>query len=522
MEYRTSPNKNVFIYDFFLKNLRPYFWISALSFLLYSKALSFGYSYLDDNVLILNSHQFISKLSNIFETFRIPDIVSKHSYYRPLLTVSLILDAQFGGKELFFYHLSNVIFHIIASSLVFKLLTKMGYSRGVSLFFGLVFCSHPALANPVVWIPGRADVILAIFSLGAFIFFLDFLKTQNRLAFLGHLVFFSLALLSRENALAIPIVCVCYLLLIEKERTFSLRQGFLAAGWALVILLWFFLREAVLTEQLHYSVVNAAKSLFMGIPALVQYFGKAVFPFNLSVLPNIKDTTFVWGLSALFLLVFALLFSKDKRTRFIIFGAIWFLIFLSLCFIKPSADVSANFLEHRLYPAFFGLVLVFLEIDFIKRLEFRRPAAVFIGALFLLFFSGITFTYSENYRDRIKFWNNAVKTSPQSPLAHKNLGAMYYLDGLMDKAETEYKKSLQLNPMEPMVHNNLGLIYAKRGKLNEAEAEYKKEITINPEYDDVYFNLGLLYYGQGKTKEAERLWRKTLQINPDYPGIRYN
>lgn len=517
----------VFVDRLFLGKYRPYFWILAMGFLLYFKALSFDFSYLDDNVLIINNHQFISEFSNILEVFRNPDPVSKHSYYRPLLMVSLILDAQSGGQGLFFYHLSNIIFHIIASSLVFKLLTKMGHSRKLSLFFGLMFCAHPALTNPVVWIPGRADVLLAIFSLAAFAFFLDFLKSQNWPAFFGHLFFFSMALLSRENALALPIACTCYFLFVKKEKKFSSKPIFLAAGWILVILLWFFLRMSVLTEPSHYSIINAAKSLALGIPALVQYFGKAVFPFNLSVLPIIQDTGFIWGFSALFLSVFVLLFSKEKRIGFIIFGAGWFFAFLALCFIKPSIDTTANFLEHRLYPGLFGIFIIFLEMDFVKKMDFCKPAspkrgeraAGLTGVLFFLSFSIISFIYSENYRDRIKFWNNAVESSPHSPLAHRNLGAIYYLDGLLDDAEAEYKKSLRLNPQEPMAHNNLGLIYAKRGMLKDAEEEYKKEIIVNPWYDDVYFNWGLLCYTQGRIKEAEILWKKTLQINPSYHGF---
>ncbi|MFA5936903.1 MAG: tetratricopeptide repeat protein, partial [Candidatus Paceibacterota bacterium] len=163
-----------------------------------------------------------------------------------------------------------------------------------------------------------------------------------------------------------------------------------------------------------------------------------------------------------------------------------------------------------------GIFIFFLETDFVGKIDFKnKKTLILIGGLIFLF-SIITIVHSGNFSNKLSFWENAAKTSPNHPLAHRNLGAMQYLNKDMENAEKESKIALELNPEEQMAHNNLGLIYANQGKLKEAEEEYKKELENNPYYDNAYFNLGLLYWQEKKYSDAEINWKKTLEINPNY------
>ena len=65
-------------------------------------------------------------------------------------------------------------------------------------------------------------------------------------------------------------------------------------------------------------------------PAVVQFVGKALFPLNLSVFPIIQDTSMVYGVCAITLIVFALTLSKRKRYNYIFFGSLWMISFLLL------------------------------------------------------------------------------------------------------------------------------------------------------------------------------------------------
>jgi protein O-GlcNAc transferase len=163
-----------------------------------------------------------------------------------------------------------------------------------------------------------------------------------------------------------------------------------------------------------------------------------------------------------------------------------------------------------------GFIILLLEMDLIRKNIDLHKKGLAISVLVVVAFSAMTFIHSGNFSDRISFWESAVRTSPRHPLAHRNLGAMYYLDGIPGKAEVEYKRALELNPYEPMVHNNLALIYMNANRFKESESEFQIEIIINPTYDNAYCNLGLLYYKEGRFREAEAQWKRTLEINPDF------
>jgi hypothetical protein len=431
-------------------------------------------------------------------------------------------DAIIGGPEPFMYHVTNILIHLIASCLVYKLLRTLTYAKDTSFFVSLIFVVHPALTQAVAWIPGRNDSLMTIFVLASFITFIQYVQSKKVLQYVFCLIFFTCALFTKETALVIPIIFFLYLFangFMTKRIVMGVGSGFLVSGICWAILRHFALKNPIpmTTQDMIQSVVNNA-------PASIQLLGKSLFPFNLSVLPIIQDTTFVWGLVAttvvIALLIVEFIFYHESRRKHLLmmgFGLIWFFIFLFPSFIRPNPTVIADFIEHRLYLPIIGLIIFLMESQIALLLE-RIPGDIRygIGIILILLFSVITLVHSSNFANRLIFWRNAAETSPHSPLAQRNLGAMYFLEKEYGLAETYFKKSLALNKDEQMAHNNLGLIYMNQGKFVQAEREYRQELTVNPEYDNVHFNLGLLYYRMGRTQDAVQLWRQTLQINPEY------
>ena len=494
----------------FLKSWRPYLWIVLAGFLLYFKTLFYDLTYLDDNVWVLDYQWFLKNFSNSLQVFRRPDIVSG-LFYRPLLNLSFIISAQMSGSSPFAYHLTNILIHLLAASLFFSLLNKLNYSRELSFLSSLIFTVHPVLTQAVVWIPGRTDSLLGVFVLTSFIFFLNFLKTKIGKYYMGHLFFLFFALLTKETAIALPLICFLYLQLIFKRKASSLSQKIFMIPWFIILSVWLMIRQTVLTQGHDTNVFLAVQSVFLNLPAIISYIGKIILPFNLSVLPILRDITPAYGLVAMVLLVVLLVLSRNKRLPYVLFGISWFFLFL-----LPSLVFSFLKHEYRVYLPMMGCMMVLLETDGIKHLVAQRKKMFTFGVIVLGFFSVMTFRYSDRFQNRLTFWESAIKTSPHSPLAHRNRGAMYHLEKQLDQAEAEYKKSLELNFHEPMVHNNLGLIYMDRDMYKEAEEEYKLEIAINPLYDNVYYNFGLLCYREGRFDKAVDLWKKTLVLNPEY------
>ena len=501
----------------FLESWRPYLWMAAVIAALYAKSLSFGYTFLDDNVLILKNYDFLKDMAHIVPAF-VQKVFAKSylPYYRPLLTVSFMLDAQIGGTSLVFYHMTNILFHIAASCLVFVFLMRLGYNRLPSFLLGMIFAVHPVLSQGVAWIPGRNDTIMAVFLLASFIALITMLRTGRVAYYIGHLAFFLLAIFTKETALVLIPVSLLYLYLVAKERIFSRNIIVLAAGWAAGLFLWYSLRQIAVRGSMDINIVDASAVLLTYLPAGIQFMGKIFFPVNLSVFPIMQDTTYLYGVIAIAVLFLAILFTKQKRYNYIVFGLSWAILFILPSLMRANYRISADFIEHRVYVPMIGLFIVLLETDLIRKM--RRPVMIGAATFAIIACAFITFTHIDNFRDKFAFWSNAVATSPNSPFAHMAMGNIDYDSNRIEEAADEYRKALAIDPLEPGSLFGLGEVYLKKGMLKEAELEFRKTLAVYPFYDNAYLELGVLYYKQGKFSEAERAWIRAIQLDPDNVG----
>ena len=139
---------------------------------LHARTIGFGFSYLDDDALILEQQATLTEPSAVWRAFARPYFQSSgrdHAYYRPLVTASFALDAAWSGSHPRGYHLTNILLAALGAGLLFRLLLGFGYGPGVALFGGLLYAVHPALTETVAWIPGRNDSLLVVFALAAWL-----------------------------------------------------------------------------------------------------------------------------------------------------------------------------------------------------------------------------------------------------------------------------------------------------------------------------------------------------------------
>jgi tetratricopeptide (TPR) repeat protein len=471
-------------------------------------------------VLILDNLFYLEKISNFFRSFTLEVFHVLHSsasYYRPMLTISYMLDAVFSGENPFLYHLDSILVHIAVGLLLFVFLKKLKIRENLAFIFAMIFAVHPVLSQAVGWIPGRNDSLLALFCLACFIFFIDFLKKQKIKYLWLSSLFLLLAYFTKESALLLPILMIVYAVLLTDKKSLMQNIWGIILVWILVFVPWLYLRSiALLSGGAQYPLIHSLQIVFNNSPAILLYLGKVLIPVNLTVLPTLQDSTLVYGIVSLGIIVILLIASKQKRYNYLFFGLLWFFAFLLPSFLRPGSDYVADFLEHRLYVPIIGLFVILGEIDWLKNINLKKKVYFWPLVFVIIGLSVVNIIHSRKFSNRLVFWQDAVKHSPHHPLAHKNLGAMYYLDGNLDKAEEEFIKSVELNPTEPMIHNNLGLIYYRKGDYQDAEAQYKKELEINPYYDNALLNLGLLYYAEGKKDQARDIWLETIQVNPDH------
>ncbi len=162
--------------------------------------------------------------------------VSEVRYFRPLVTVSMALDLRLWGGSAFGCHCTNLILHLLASLIVYRIARQLLRDRNVAIAASMLFALHPIHAGAVQWISGRSDVIMSIFYLGALTLYLDLrlahvedaaaaapgpsvsVPSVTGASACRHwakavlaLAFFGAALLSKESAISLP----CLVLAVE-------------------------------------------------------------------------------------------------------------------------------------------------------------------------------------------------------------------------------------------------------------------------------------------------------------------
>jgi len=127
----------------------------------------------------------------------------QRSPYRPVTSLSLWMNWVAGGDGPVAFHAVNVLLHVLASTLVVRLLLALGCGAMGALVGGALFAVHPIHVEAVANLVGRADVLATIFSLLAALAWLSpRLGSAARAASVA--VAYAFALGSKEIAVVLP------------------------------------------------------------------------------------------------------------------------------------------------------------------------------------------------------------------------------------------------------------------------------------------------------------------------------
>ncbi len=508
--------KNTYNYQLLLIGLL----VSAL----YVRTTHFDFVGLDDNILIKANYKYIKNIGNFFsafshDVFYNPTSPSSSSgfYYRPLVTVSLMIDAQFSNQNPGFYHFTNILIHLFCCLLLVRFLLVYGYSSQLAFLGGLILAVHPMLSQAVGWIPGRNDSMLTLCILASLIFYKNYVDTGNTKRLFLHLLFFLSALFTKETAIFLPIVSFFWYFLIhlpqDKIQVKFREKNFVRtlAGYLVIGLIWFFMRKHVVAAtQADLSPAHLLQTFISNFPVYFQLLQKMIFPYNLSIMSVAADTNYLIALPLIALVILLLVFSKGKSKAALLWGFAWFNVFLLPSFLVP---ILTGF-EHRAYLPMIGFLLMLFEIDFMKNLDFRKKPALVAVIAAILIFSLVNTSQTGAFANNFRFWEKASENSPHSALAKLNYGAALVQQGRKEDALRTYWEGLKINPNEPMIHNNIAVVYTGVQQFDSAKKEFAEEIRVNPAYADAYYNLGVTYEKLRDTAQMISNWQKALEINP--------
>ncbi len=91
----------------------------------------------------------------------------------------------------------------------------------------------------------------------------------------------------------------------------------------------------------------------------------------------------------------------------------------------------------------------------------------------------------------------------------------------MDKALSEYKKAQMANSDRPESYMNLGLLEIRLGNFLKAETYYKKALELDPKFVNGYINLADLYRLQQRDNDVESMLSEAKQIAADNAAVHH-
>ena len=97
---------------------------------------------------------------------------------------------------------------------------------------------------------------------------------------------------------------------------------------------------------------------------------------------------------------------------------------------------------------------------------------------------------------------------------HYSLGVNYALERNLDKAISEYKKTLSIEHNSPYLMAELATLYIRKGKVTTAVELLEKSLIYNPGYADTHLILGSLYLNLKEHNNAIKEFEKVIALAP--------
>ncbi len=489
-------------------------------FITYGHTLGFKLGKLDETNIILDNIRFISDFKNLKEAFLTNPFFNKGGdFYRPLQNISLMIDANLSGENGWAYYLSNILIHIITCSLIYYMLTLFGKNREIALLLTLIFAVHPLFVQTVAWAPSRGDLLLGMFGIASFIFFILYIRNRSISFLILNILAFGMALLSKETAVIIPVICFLYYFFIEKGKGISLKGLIITAvSYLSLFALFIYIRKEIVG-------IVVEKGQFGLFPFLVhlrtipEFISKFFLPFDLGPMPAFNLLSTISGLLILSLLIFVLIRNHGGSWKVLLFGLIWFLLFIipAIMYINKYGAAACDYMEHRAYLPLVG-ILIFVYVFLSNTQNIYKNKTILI-VLFLIVpvFAFYTNGYSKNYKTPLSYYKLAVDTNPVSAIAYFNLGTTSMNFGNDYRGPIkDFNQAIKLLPDYAPSYNNRGYCKEKLNDIEGALTDYRKASLVRRDWPVPHVNIATVKRNLGLYQEAILEYDTVLTLSPSF------
>ncbi len=477
--------------------------------------------------------------------------------WHPLTWISHMLDVQLFGLQPRWHHLTNLLFHLANTLLLFFVLHRMTKARWKSAFVAALFALHPLHVQTVAWVAERKDVLSAFFwmlTMAAYCFYVECPKLQR---YLLVAIFFVLGLMAKPMLVTLPFVLLLLdywplqrfrkMLLDQKisitttmpvtrdeqqgissekpaEGQAILSEKPVDAGsqWALMRpLLWekiplFGLAALAslvtyIVQQKGGAVVSFEKSplgvrIANTFVSYITYMGKTIWPVDLVVFyPRLAllPTEQVVGAAFLLIAVTITVIAKAGRIPYAMVGWLWYIgtLIPVIGIVQVGLQASAD--RYTYLPLIGLFIMAAWGIpELIKNWRFKKEVLFTSSMVVLLCFYIVTWTQVLYWQNSISLYDHALNVTENNYIIYCNRG-LTYMD-LRDyrRAITDFDKAIEINPKFKQAYNHRGLAYTTLRNYRQAIMDFDKAIEIDPKFSEVYINRGYAHKLLGDDRQA--------------------
>jgi tetratricopeptide (TPR) repeat protein len=511
--------------------------IILVSFAVYSNTLRNNFVF-DDIPNVLENH-WIKDIRNVQEVF------STHlagfnngystSYYRPAIQLIYMFNYRVFGLAPWGFHFINILLHAAVSVVVFLIASRIFIAQqkspfllSIPLLVASLFSTHPIHTEAVSWVAGVMDLSFTFFYLLSLYFYICSCDDRPfRGALFFSVVMFFLSSLCKEPALTLPFLLFAY-------DGFFRNKGASATVYIKRYVPYIFVSAAYLLMRFAaikgiapskgFHELNTYQYVINVFTLFIDYMKKLVLPLELSALHPFSPVSSIFEPKCLFSIFLTIVIGilafwlRNKKT--VLFGFSLIVIPLLPALYIPGIAGESAFAERYLYLPSVGFVLIlgYLYECGLKRAGTKAALLAVVPILLIAIYSIGTVERNKAWKDSYSLWEDVVKKSPQSAVAHEYFGYALYSQGRLDEAIEQYRIALSLNPQRVDSRINLGVAYALKGWTDQAIAQYKAGLTLRPGDADGHMNLGLAFLAKEQVEDAIGECSLALNINPNSAG----
>jgi len=512
-----------------------------------------------DDLLIIHGNPFFTTRQDP-RALLSPDYftVSRQGSYRPMVTLTYMIDGALWGGGPFGFHLTNLLLHAANVLLLFELARRFGARTWGAFLGALLFAVHPAFTEVIAFPNYREDLLVLLFSLAS-LWVLDrgtmgpsghgiedqnpvtndrIPNTKYRIPYsLLSALFYLFALLSKESGLGLLLFLFLFVRLYRPGYGLRITHHVSRlAPHLIVTVLYLILRFAVYGTssevQAPYVGGSFILNAFTMCGVALSYLPLILFPIHLRPEYLVSPvSSFAGGLAALSgaaALLVAAIWILRGRQKWPALGLGWFFAFLlPVLNLYPLAHPKA---ERYLYLPCAGLFLLIgagLE-QWFPRLSPKWTRHGLLGAAALIIISFMTLAQDRvvECRNDFRLWKAAVRCEPDSADAHNNLGMGYLDRDRPEQALREFQRALELDP-SPRVELNLARARMRQALragelkpelLQETVRTFHRALSNLPEGDleraPLHHGLALALRRAGRLQEALDEHRRAEALSP--------